>query len=552
MQVDWLSDLVAEEPQVHGLRRYQEDAVDAIWKTWEEHDSVLVVMATGLGKTQVGSSVAGTFEGRALILCHRSELIDQWVQRLQVMTGEAIGIEQAEWYSGRERIVVGSVQTVHRDRRLKRLKDNGGFDLVIVDEAHHYVARTYRKAVEAWTGAKVLGVTATPDRGDERALGQIFDKVAYEMDILAGIDGGWLVPIVGRREEVEMDISGVDTVAGDLVAAQLEEEVLKATEGMVTIALEKYGDRTGIAFFPGVKSAEYACERFNLHKPGSAAVITGETDPMERKEIVRQLHAGEVQYLCNCMVATEGFDWPAADVIFNGRPTKSRALYAQIAGRGTRALPGTVDGLGGAQERREAIARSPKAQCILVDFVGNSGKHDLCCPEDLLGGVYGDEEVKEAKKRAAAEGGGDPMEHLRAAQAALKALAAKAQATVRRNQTEEFDPFSVFGSSFDDGTDRRYGGVPATAKQVAALSNMGVPNAHDLSRRAASEMFKLAAVRRQHGLATFKQMKLLQKYGVTKTNVTFEKASEAISYIAGTKWGKSTEIDPHRLREITE
>ena len=155
------------------LRYYQHEAVEATFKAWEGHKRVLLNMATGTGKTVIFSEIAKLFQGRVLVLAHRDELISQTIDKLVELTGEHIGLEQASSFSGKERIVVGSVQTVCRKDRYERMQQLGGFDLLILDECHHYLAKTYKRAIDAFPNAFLLGVTATPDRGDKRALGQI-------------------------------------------------------------------------------------------------------------------------------------------------------------------------------------------------------------------------------------------------------------------------------------------------------------------------------------------------------------------------------------------
>ena len=157
-----------------GLRHYQLACVHAINRSFLTNRSTLVVLATGLGKTQIFSSIAKHHEGRVLVLAHRAELIEQARIRLELMCRERVDVEQAEHRSGGgARIVVGSLQTVTRQDRLEHLTRTGGFSLVIVDEAQHLSAPTYRRPIDHFVDAKVLGVTATPDRADGKALAQV-------------------------------------------------------------------------------------------------------------------------------------------------------------------------------------------------------------------------------------------------------------------------------------------------------------------------------------------------------------------------------------------
>ena len=541
---------LAGGPLSHTLRYYQEEAVEAVFREWETNSSTLAVLATGLGKTQIFCEVAARANGRVLVLAHRDELVQQAVRRLEGVLGEMVGVEQAQLRGGRCRVVVGSVQTVYRDDRIRGMQAHGDFDVVIADEAHHYAAKTYAKAIMAWEGAKVLGVTATPDRGDKKALGRIFDSVAYQMGIVEGVQAGYLTPIHGRQVHVEeIDISGVASTAGDLVRAQLDNAVLKGVEAIVQVTLDEWGDNCGIAFFPGKRSAAFAAERFNAIKPGCAAVITDDTPRDERREIIAACHRGAIQYLCNCMIATEGFDWPEAEIMICGRPTKSRALYAQMVGRVTRVLPGLVDaipGREGSDARRSAIASSAKPRCLVVDFVGNSGRHDLASVVDVLGGKWHDAERQAVKRKLKKGGEVDPLEAVKQAQEELKALAKKAQAKV----TAKVTPFDVFGMK--DMVGLAMSGGPATEAQIRALLLMGIPakDVQGISKNQATKLIGTAAKRRQVGLASFKQMRLLARHGVTRTNVTKREACAAIDYLASRGWGRDPSFDPNVFRKL--
>lgn len=529
------------------LRHYQAEAVDAIMDKLTEHRSTLLVAATGLGKTQMFSEVALRFmpKGPILVLAHRKELVMQAAERLHLVTGTRPDIEMAEEWSGNNApIVCASLQTIIK--RLERWEPNH-FSLIVFDECHHSVAKSFRKPLDHFSGAKVLGVTATPDRGDKKALGKLFESVAYSIDIVDGIEQGYLVPIKGRSVVVEqIDLSGVSKTAGDLQVGQLDEAVVEGVEGIVSKTLELEPDRQGIWFFPGVKSAELACERINAINPGTAAFVCGETPSEERDIIVKDFRSGRVQHLCNCQVATEGFDAPPASMVVIGRPTLSRALYAQMVGRGLRVLPGVVDGMDSAElaaERRARITSSLKQDCVVFDFCGNSGKHTLITPEDLLGGDYSDEEKKLAKKKAKEEVGGDVIENLKAARAELKAMMAKLQSKVKAT-VQSFDPFSNLGIKPVAG-----GGPPINPHQKTTLIErwkMAEKDVVGLTQDGAAKLIKTLGTRASLGLASHKQMAVLRKYGVTNANIRFRSASKAIDYIASTRW----QPDPAMLQGI--
>lgn len=411
----------------------------------------------------------------------------------------------------------------------------------LVHNCHHSLAKSFRKPLERFTGARQLGVTATPDRGDKKALGQLWRSVAYSFDIVDGIEHGYLVPIKGRSVVVqEIDLSGVQKTAGDLQAGQLDEVVASGVEGIVKKTLELEPDRQGIWFFPGVKSAELACDRINSIKPGSAAFVCGATPPEERDVIVRAFRRNEVQHLCNCQVATEGFDAPSASMVVIGRPTLSRALYAQMVGRGLRVLPGVVDGLDPkelASLRRDNVSSSAKPDCVVFDYCGNSGKHTLVTPEDLLGGDYSDEEVKLAKKKAKEASGADVGANLKAARAELQAAMAAMKSKVKA-QVDQFDPFKITGTKPVEG-----GGPPINPHQRQTLMSYKLTEAEmkGLSQEGAAKLIRTLGTRRKLGLASHAQCRVLSRHQVPTTKLSFRVASKMIDYIASTGWRPDAE-----------
>jgi len=376
------------------------------------------------------------------------------------------------------------------------------------------------------------------------------------MDILEGIDSGYLVPVDIRHVELEsMDISQVRSgrAEGGLNLHELDEAMVKAVEHIVVKTIELEPDRQGIAFFPGVRSAQYATDRFNTIKPGSAICITGETDPDERDAMVAAFKRGEYQYLCNCQVATEGFDAPRASLIIQGRPTKSRMLYTQMVGRATRVLPGVVDEIterGEHEARRGAVQESLKSNAVVLDFAGNCGRHSLVGPEDVFAGDYTDAEVAKAKEIAQrgdyAEDIYDPEENLKAARTELQAMAAVIKSKVR-SRVSTVNPFEVFG--LDTGH-KSYGKSRPSTRMLEALERAGIPKAElrVIDRKAAKNLMDTINARRRQNLCTFKQLKTLKQYGVQEAS--FEQAGKAIDYLIQTGWGRRTNRDT--LKKIAE
>lgn len=521
------------------LRWYQDEAVDAGEAALAgEKTSTLLVLATGLGKTQVFAELARIRRGDVLVLAHREELVDQAVARISEHTGEYVEAEQADRRSRMStRIVVGSVQTLTKKVRRERLGLDR-FSLVIIDETHHYLARTYREVVESFSGKRV-GFTATPDRSDKRGLAALFESVAYNMGILEGIEHGYLVPIIGEHVELgEVDLSGVERQQGDLVASQLDDVMVKAVEGIVKKTLDLHPEKRAIGFFPGLKSAEYATERINALEPGSTCFVSSKTDPVKRRELVLAFKAGEYKRLFNVGICTEGFDAPDVSLIIGARPTCSRSLFSQMVGRGTRVLPGVAGELvlrEQHEERRHAVAASEKPACVLLDFVGNAGRHRLVGPEDILGERYSEEERKLSRRVAKERPGMDVLETLAEARERLAEAARRLQSRVSAKVTR-FDPFEGMGGSEGERVaerDARFGAKPITSGQLQALMNLGMlrPDAEKLSQRQAKKMLEMLRERRKNKLSTYRQNQRLRQLGVPDlSNMTFEAASRIIGH----------------------
>jgi superfamily II DNA or RNA helicase len=541
------------------LRDYQTTASDKIEEALKESNSTLVVMPTGTGKTVLFADVIRRFQPRrAMVLAHREELIFQAAQKIHRVTGLQCGVEMADYRIDANMIrsypvVVSTVQTqtaggdgMGRKGRF----DPNDYGLVIVDEAHHATAGSYRSVLNYYTqnpDLKVLGVTATPDRADEEALGQVFETVAFDYEILDAINDGWLVPIEQQMVYVEgLDYSRIRTTAGDLNGKDLN-EVLTREEALHSIAsptIEIVGNSKTLVFTAGVQQAERLAEIFNRHRPGAAAFVSGETPTDERRGILRDFAGGQIQILCNCGVLTEGFDDAGTDhplaVIVLARPTKSRALYAQMVGRGTRPLPGIVDGVGSAGERCAAIAASRKPRCLVVDFVGNSGRHKLMSSADILGGNISDEIVLEATRRA--QSSGKPMrmdeefakikleleEKKRQEAAARSRLVAPA-----RFSTRSVSPFDVLGLEpvVERGWDR---GKRLSEKQNALLVRQGI-DPETLNYAQAKKVIGEIIFRFNAKMCSYKQAKILAKHGYP-TNVGFAEASGIIDALARNGW----------------
>jgi superfamily II DNA or RNA helicase len=552
--------------------------------------SVLCVAATGLGKTVIGGYAARRWRGfhrslglgeRVLVLAHREELLHQWVEAFsKVCPGVRCEIEQAENFASLDaQIVVGSVATLCGKHRLERFARDH-FGLVMVDEAHHYVRknRTYHCIVSWFERAKRIGLTATPDRSDERALGQCFDAALETVyDYKWGQDNGWLVPVVAEMVQIAgLDFRVLGDGDGDFadgdgspLASLMKQE--GPLQGVVAAAIERAtaknawhteGARPTLVFAASVEHAVRMSEIFNRHhlerQTGRAAVVYSQAKglpPMKREErraILDAFRRGYYSYLCNYGVLTEGTDLPNVRVVVPARITKSRALFAQMIGRGGRPhgeIVPRLNAAASAEERRRLIRESPKPGVLVVDPIGISGQHKLCTSLDVLAGVYDDDDVLADAFDAIRKKGGraDVNEELRQARirkmqqeaARRRHLVASAEFTTRK--VDLFDLFDV-------ATGREPGwfkGKPATDNQKAALGRAGVEQEEleSLSFFKASEMLNEMARRRTEGLCTLAQARLLTKYGYETKDLTFAEAGRLIDELKRNGWRRPDQPD---------
>lgn len=503
---------------------------------------------------------------RVMILAHREELIFQAADKVASVTGTRPDIEMADQKAdvaglhGRSQVVVSSIQTqvsgMGGHGRMTRFTPDD-FSLVIVDEAHHATASTYRRVLAHYARnekLRTLGVTATPDRADEAALGQVFQHVAFEFDVRYGITQGWLVPVEQTCVHVHgLDLSSVRTTAGDLNGADLA-RVLEAETAVHEIAaptIDIARDRKTLVFCASLAHAEKMAEVLNRHRSGCARWVSGATPKDERRGLFADYAARRFQFLINVGVATEGFDDPGIECVVMARPTKSRSLYAQMIGRGTRALPGVVDTAGDtAEARRQAIGASLKPSVEIVDFSGNAGRHKLISTADILGGTYSDEIVEAVKERAQQAGGRpvDTMQALEEAEAEAKALRekqqrereAQAEAARRANLKpvakyvrSSIDPFNVL--DIEPARERGWDtGKQITPKMLKVLKAAGI-EPRDLTYGQAGQLVAEITARWRNGQASFKQAAILKRFGCP-TNVTFAEASKTIDAIKAAGW----------------
>lgn len=512
-------------------------AYPGIYGALREHRSALLTLATGLGKTVVFARVAeaAVRKGRrVLVLAHRKELIEQARQKLISTTSidrYDIGVEMGTSKSHRSaRVVCASVQTMAGARLAKYAPDH--FGLVIVDEAHHAVANSYRAILEHFGGAKVLGVTATPK---PLAGTKIFDQLAYQYGLAEGVRDGHLVPIRGQLVAApEINLRDVRTVAGDFALGELA-KAMEADPAVAVTAkssLDLAGNRPTIVFCVTVEQAHLVAAALNSVRPGCAAALDGGSSPELRETTLARYNRREVQYLVNCALFTEGFDAPLTACVVVARPTKSIVLYIQMIGRGTRLLGATM---------AESIAAG-KPDMLILDLVGATGRHELVQCVDLLAGD--DAEVKaRAKKRLATQGDLDlVLADVRDEIAREAEERRRQEVEAARYQTREVNPLRDLPQStmtaeqaprfydLDKLAKGRYRG----AEDQLRLHRLGVYRG-PWTRESAAAMVSEIGKRYRRGLCSPKVAQLLRSKGLNP-DTPREIAAAAIEAIKANDW----------------
>nr|WP_251501422.1 DEAD/DEAH box helicase [Otoolea muris] len=511
------------------LRPYQEEARAAVEGEWEKGvQKTLLVLPTGCGKTVVFAKITEdqVRKGeRILILAHRGELLEQAADKIRTATGLMCAMEKAEktclgdWF----RVAVGSVQTLMREKRLARFPSDY-FQTIIIDEAHHCISDSYRKILSHFGQAKLLGVTATPDRGDMQNLGEVFGSLAYEYTLPKAIKEGYLSPIKALTIPLKLDLSGVSIQSGDLKAGDVA-TALDPYLYQIADEMKKYcADRKTVVFLPLVKTSRKFRDILTERGFKAAEVNGGSRD---RAEILEAFDKGEYNVLCNSMLLTEGWDCPSVDCIVVLRPTRVRSLYSQMIGRGTRLYPG-------------------KEYLLLLDFLWHTERHELCHPADI---ICTKKEVAQRMTADLEQAAGCPVDIEQAEKKASEEVIAEREESLAK-QLEEMrhkkkklvDPIQ-FEMSIQ--AEDLAGYVPAfgwemappTEKQKASLEKLGIlPDGIDSAGKAAKLLDRLN-MRKMEGLSTPKQIRCLERYGFRHVGTwSFHAAKNMIDRIAAAGW----------------
>lgn len=468
---------------------------------------------------------------RVLVLAHRGELLDQAADKLAKSTGLKCAREKAEdsclnsWF----RVVVGSVQTLMQEKRLKKFSQDY-FDTIIVDEAHHCVSESYQRVLNHFNQAKVLGVTATPDRGDMRNLGNYFESLAYQYSLPKAIKEGYLSPIKALTIPLKLDLSSVSQQAGDFKASEIGSALDPYLEQIAEEMVKYCFDRKTVVFLPLISTSQKFVKLLN-EKGFKAAEVNGNSQ--NRAEILDDFDNDKYNVLCNSMLLTEGWDCPSVDCIVVLRPTKVRSLYSQMVGRGTRLHP-------------------QKPHLLLLDFLWHTEKHELCHPAHLIC-----ENAEVAKKMTKnIEEAGVPLdiqeEEQRASEDVIadrEAALAKRLEELKKRKKALVDPLQ-FEMSIQAEDLVNYEPsfawqmAPASDRQLKALEKYGIfPDDVDNAGKASLLLDRLNT-RKEEGLTTPKQIRFLENKGFSHVGTwDFEVAKNLIDRIAANGWRVPKEID---------
>lgn len=518
------------------LRPYQREAKDAVFNQWAEgNQKTLIVLPTGTGKTIVFAKITEECVrrgNRVLILAHRGELLEQAADKIQSATGLKCATEKAEesclgsWF----RITVGSVQSLMRENRLSKFSPDY-FNNIIIDEAHHCISDSYQRILNHFDSANVLGVTATPDRGDMQNLGQVFDSLAYEYTLPKAIKEGYLSPIKALTIPLTLDLTGVSTQAGDFKASDIDTALDPYLHQIADEMLKYCKGRKTVVFLPLIKTSQKFRDILNS-KGFSAAEVNGNSE--DRAEILEDFDKGRYNVLCNSMLLTEGWDCPSVDCVIVLRPTKVRGLYCQMVGRGTRLSPG-------------------KDHLLLLDFLWHTERHELCRPANL---ICESPEVAQKMTENIAEAG-CPVDIEEAAVKANEDVVAQREealanqlAEMRKRKRKLVDPlqFEMSIQAEDlSGYIPAFGWemAPPSSKQLSVLEKLGIfPDEIDNAGKAAKLLDRLEK-RRNEGLTTPKQIRFLESRGFQHVGTwQFDNAKRLIDRIAANGWHIPYDIDP--------
>ena len=461
---------------------------------------------------------------KVLFMAHRGELLNQAADKIKQVTGMESALEKAEssCLGSLFPVTVGSVQTLSRPNRLERIPGDY-FQTIIVDEAHHIMSDSYQAVMERFPEAKVMGITATPDRSDMKNLGHFFDSLAYEYSMKRAINEGYLCKIKAQMIPLRLDISKVGLSNGDYSAGEIGHALEPYLREIASVIASNYADRKTVVFLPLIEISQKFCHMLN-EMGLSATEVNGNS--ADRAEILRDFESGRYSVLCNAMLLTEGWDCPAVDCVVVLRPTKVRSLYQQMVGRGTRLYPG-------------------KEELLVLDFLWLTERHALCRPSSLIA----KDDKTAAKIDEMVRGNPDGVDILDAEEEVERnALEEREQALARQlaemrhKKLKLVDPMQYAMSiAAEDLMDYEpvfpWEMERPTKKQLEFLEKRGILPETVENMGKAHLLIDRLILRQKEGLSTPKQIRCLERYGFRQVGTwTFDQASEAISRLAANQW----------------
>jgi len=521
------------------LRPYQQEALDCVFQEWQTLKRTLLVLPTGTGKTIVFSHITKTVVangGRVLILAHRGELLTQAADKLQQATGLATALEKADATShdALERVTVGSVQSLMHQSRLDRF-DPAHFSHIIIDEAHHAVSDSYQRAIEYFTNAHVLGVTATADRADKKSLSLVFDSLAFEYSLGQAVKDGFLAPIRILTLPIKIDVSEFSTggkePSAEQCATALDPYIPALAEGFA----EQCRTRKGLVFVPLCATGQKV-QKALASQGLDAYYCSGE----DRSQIADWERAGKGSVMVNSMLLTEGYDHPPLDLIAVWRFTKSRSFYAQMVGRGTRLSPG-------------------KENLLILDNLYLGDNLALSRPASL---IAEDEEIEAALNAMADAKPGVEIDmlseeelaeaHQRVIEEREKSLAEKLE-KMRHRKHKLVDPLQwemSVGAEDLISYQPQFANeaAPATKDQLKQIEKAGILPDEIKSKGEAARILARINQRKADGCAQPRQIRCLEKYGYKNVGqMNFADAHRMITRIAANGWRIPHDIMPAKI-----
>ena len=569
----------------YALRPYQDKAMrEALQFFCNRHKSALVVLPTGCGKTSVMASIAEVVVkngGKILFLAHRTSLVDQGAKAIERATGIKVGKDVKKNHIPEESIVVSTVQSMSKDDRLAKYGPKY-FALIMIDESHHIPASSYQKIISYFARARVLGVTATPKRGDKTDVSDLFEGVSSEYTLYEAIKDGWLSPIKVQTCPVKIDVSSCEMQSGDYSVSDIGEALLPYLTKVAEEIKDKAGNRKTIVFVPLVSTAKGMVEIFRSIGV-SADYVAGERKDSE--QVLEDYHNGKFQVLVNSLLLTEGYDEPSISCVVNLRLTKSEALYTQIIGRGTRLADGkenllVLDFLWKDKENRKHL----NAKSVIA--IGDASISDdelesvvKACesadnePTDVFEGIErAKRDAKEMREAALAKAlaearAKEELEAKRAKQRddQLKALSnLKGEITqngrivsIGKHLTIVYDEFDSMvlctiqgdpaieamgiADYYPEGYSWEF--APPTEAQMDRIIKMGFPAAYVASKGHCSFIMNTIFDREKAGLCSYKQIKMLSRYHLGDlSNCSREKAKKAMDILSKNGWKPNAEL----------